>query len=123
MSLFREIMQQCKDERRRKNDITYKDLADKLGKTEGYANAFESGRAFPSIKTFLKYLLVNGFDVEPLKTLHISANKTDSEDSIRAELLRKVNLLDINQVKFLLEQTRIAEFVAMRASSKFTKPT
>lgn len=115
-ALFKEIMQRCKAERRRKNDMTYKDLAKKLDKTVGYVSAFESGRAYPSIKTFLRYLIVNGFDPEPLKGLRIDGGDDDPETSVRNELLRKINLLDYNQMKFLLEQTRIAEFVAMRSS-------
>lgn len=115
-ALFKEIMQRCKAERRRKNDITYKELAKRLDKTVGYVSAFESGRAYPSIKTFLTYLLVNRFDPEPLKGLRIDAGESAPETAVRDELLRRINLLDYNQMKFLLEQTRIAEFVAMRST-------
>lgn len=113
--IFKEVMGNCKDTRKRLNDMSYKDLAKKLDKSLGYVEAFESGREFPSIKTFLAYLIVNGFDVEPLKDLSIGPRKAENRSELLAELLRKLKKMDDAQLLFMIEQTRIAEFIVSKA--------
>jgi transcriptional regulator with XRE-family HTH domain len=113
--IFKEIMAQCKAERRAKRDITYDELAKKLDKSSGYANAFESGRTFPSIKTFLRYLIVNNFDVEPLKRLRIpEVLEQGDESNLKRKLCDKVMMLDFEGIEFLSEQMKVLEFLDRR---------
>ena len=110
--LFKEIMSQCKAERREKNDITYAELSKKIGKASGYANAFENARTFPSIKTFLSYLLANNFDVEPLKRLRIpEASEFNQEAKLKATLCDKIMMLDYEGVAYLSEQLKVLDLL------------
>lgn len=116
--LFKEIMLNCKFERKSQTDLSVRKVAQMLDKGENYVSAFENGRAFPSIRVFLKYLMLLGIDLTPLKRLRIqkAANRNTSNEAKRA-LIEKVYKLDDNQVGYLLAQEKIAEIYKMKKKS------
>ena len=118
-TLFREIMRQCQRERKAKSDLTIRNLSSRLDKTENYLSSIENGREFPSLKTFLHYLLVLGFDVQPLTKLAIDSEQLESAGAQRrSELIEKVDSLDDDQVDFLLEQSRLADTYRVKGKRK-----
>lgn len=109
-TLFREIMSRCRSERKGKTSNTVRALATQLDKTENYISAIENGREFPSMKTFLKYLLINEFDSSPLSSLTIQATdvlgtKLSQE---KHALIERIYKLNNSEILFLAEQSRIA---------------
>lgn len=123
LAVFREMMGSCKEERIRIKGLSLRALAKTMGKTENYVGAVESGRTFPSLRTFLKYLVVNDFDVQPLLNLQIrgdakglsSRQKQKLHDRLnharsdQLELLHEMLDLDTKQVSFISEQVRLTK--------------
>ena len=111
--LFREVMAHCRTERKKKTSLTVRSMAHQLDKTENFVSAVENGREIPSLKTFLQYLLISGFDVEPLKSLMIGPS--DGENSPLSQnqkvLIEKIYDLNDLEVQFLAEQSTIAQKV------------
>lgn len=117
-NLFKEIMRQCKAERRAKNDITFVELSQKIGKAPGYTNAFENARTFPSIKTFLNYLITNNFDVEPLKRLRITMpDESNKEAGLKLSLCDKIMMMEYDGVAFLSDQVLVFEKLKDRSKT------
>ena len=108
--LFKMMMSRCRQERKNKTDSTVREVAKKLGKTENYLSSVENGREFPSLKTFINYLLINNFDIEPLLKLSIS-EESDSMDltTQKSELADKIYSLNEDQVIYMVKQAEIAE--------------
>lgn len=110
-AVFQKIMKHCQEERKTKTDITLRELAKSLGKTENFLSSVENGREFPSMQTFLTYLLILGFETEPLTKLSIPLDSatTKEMEPEKEELINKIYNLESKQVSFLLEQSRVAE--------------
>lgn len=108
--LFKEIMLHCRAERRAASGRSLRDLAKELGTTENYLSAVENGREMPSLPVLIRYLLINGFDLEPLRTLSIpkKARANDPEVKNKVALIDKIYSLDADQVQFLAEQAKVA---------------
>lgn len=104
LALLKRVMSQCKKERKTHTRFPNRMLAKQLGITENYISALESARAIPSIKTFLKYLLINGFDIGPLENLQITGGKLMKPSSkLKVSLMRKIDSFDHEQLVALLE--------------------
>lgn len=118
--LFREIMFRCRQERKLKSGLTVRDLSKRLGITENYLSSIENGREMPSLKTFLEYLTTAGFETSPLLQLVINQlqNEGKGEQRERTKLVQKVYSLNNEQVKFMLEQAKVAEFFRMKQRTK-----
>ena len=115
--LFKEIMLHCKLERKSKTDTSIRNLSKRLGKTENFITSVENGREFPSIRTFLKYLLLNDFEVAPLTRLAIaSQTKSSKEDKARSSLIKKIYGLNNDQVEFLVEQSKVSEVFNLKST-------
>ena len=99
--------------------MTVRELAKELGKTENYISSIENGREFPSLKTFLDYLLINGFATTPLTRLCIEKeSRTDLELNAKQALVNKIYSLNNSQVSFLSEQAKLVEVFALRQKMK-----
>lgn len=123
LAVFREIMGSCKEQRTRIKGLSLRAVAKTMGKTENYVGAVESGRTFPSLRTFLKYLVVNDFDVQTLLNLQIrsdtkglsSRQKQKLHDRLnhvrpdQLDLFHEMLDLDIKQISFISEQVRLAK--------------
>ncbi len=114
-------MRHCKQERKAKTKLTLRNLSRKLEKTENYLSSVESGRQFPSLKTFFQYLLILGFDPSPLFKMSIQ----DREDQIissagkeKQKLINRIYSLDEDQVSFLIEQSKVAEAFGFKAKKR-----
>lgn len=117
--LFQTIMERCRLERRAKTDLTIRTIAKQLDKTENYLSSVEHAREYPSLKTFLEYLLVCGFDTTLLTKLEIpNQPNAPTADKDRAELLRRVYTLDDAAVSFLVEQSKVAEVFNVKVKTK-----
>ena len=118
LALFKDIMLQCKRERKSKTKVTNKQLATKLGITENYISALESGRAVPSIPVLLKYFLIGGFDVSPLSNLEIKDKELlKSTSKLKSNLIQKIYTLDDEQLGYLAEQVKLAELFNLKIKS------
>lgn len=120
-ALFKKIMHRCRQERKEKTNTTVRELAKKIDKTENYVSSIENGREFPSLKTFLHYLLVNNFDIEPLLKLSIKNDCSTTKSSKKFELVDKIYSLDEDQVIYLVEQAKIAEEFKFKTKKDKTK--
>ncbi len=121
--VFYEMMSSCKQERIRVKGLSLRALAKAMGKTENYVGAVESGRTFPSLRTFLKYLTVNGFDVQPLSNLHIKEESKAPSSRQKQKLLDRIGQarsdqidlithmldLDAKQTAFISEQVHLVK--------------
>lgn len=118
--LFEEIMRRCKVERKTKAKNTLRGLASELGATENYLSAVENGREFPSMRLFLSYLLINGFDVSSLKSLEIRSlpSKATKEMKQKLSLVQKIYSLDADQIEFLAQQASVADQYGMKKRTK-----
>lgn len=118
-ALFKEIMLQCKRERKAKTKVSNKELAAELGITENYISALENGRAVPSIPVLLKYLLIGGFDVSSLTSLEIR-DKTllKPASKLKSSLVQKIYTLDDEQLGYLAEQVKLAELFNLKIKSQ-----
>lgn len=117
--LLKEVMTQCKRERKAKTKLSNKQLAAKLEITENYLSALESARATPSLQMFFRYLIQSGFDVSSLKFLEINEKEMLRPLSkMRSSVVQKIYSLDEDQIGYLSEQTRIAELFDLRIKSK-----
>lgn len=112
-SLFQKIIKNCQKQRKTKTSTSLRDLAKALGKTENYLSAVENGREFPSLQTFLTYLLILGFDLEPLNKLSVplEAKTTKTLEPEKVALINKIYDLESKQVSFLMEQSKVAETI------------
>jgi transcriptional regulator with XRE-family HTH domain len=118
-TLFREVMTNCKAERKAKSKLSNKQLAKTLEITENYISALESARATPSLRLLFKYLIACGFDDASLKELSINdPNTIRPQNKERQTLIQKVYSLDDEQVGFLIEQVKVAEVFNMKIKSK-----
>ena len=119
-------MQRCKHERKAKTNLSIRELAKRIGKTENYVSSIENGREIPSLRTFLKYLIACDFDTNALKQLSIDQEGSSSESRARETLINKIYSLDENQVHFLVEQTKVSEIFKVKTkkskSSLSVKP-
>jgi transcriptional regulator with XRE-family HTH domain len=113
MEVYIEMMQHLKQERRSKTKKTTIQLAKDLELSEGYVSSIENGHATPSTKTFLKYLLVNDFDITPLKKLKISKNDKNA-DEIRAEIVREIKNLDDETLNYIQEMLKVIQLFGLR---------
>lgn len=115
-ALFQQIMAQCRRERKRRAQITVRRLASELAKTENYLSAVENGREFPSLRMFLEYLVVVGFDVSPLTQLSIDSSfkRPAATEKARDELIEKIYTLREHQVSLLLKQADAVKGYAVR---------
>lgn len=112
-------MHHCRLERKSKTDRTTRSLAGDLGKTENYISAIENGRVLPSMKTFLHYLVVNGFDPEPLTQLSISEfSEGKISGQKKSDLIDRIYQLDEDAVNFLAEQAKVAEGFKLKVKKK-----
>lgn len=118
-TLFRELMKNCKAERKAKSNLSNRQLAKTLEITENYVSALESARATPSVNLLLKYLIACGFDVASLKELSINdPDVIRPQSKERLALIQKVYSLDDEQIGFLTEQAKVAEVFNMKIKSK-----
>lgn len=120
--LFKEIMQHCRLERKLQKGGTVRELASQLEVTENFVSSIENGREIPSLGLFLKYLLINNFDIEPLKNLRIASRGSGSKGNRKkTELLNKIYKLDDEEVSFMVEQAKMAEIFKVRSRKRKTR--
>jgi len=101
-TLYRKIMKNCRDQRRSKTTLTNRQLAKLLEVTENYLSAFENSRKTPSIKLFLNYLVINGFDTQLLEELQVTHGKhLKQESKAKISLVKKINELPEEEIGFL----------------------
>lgn len=111
-------MRHCRLERKAKRPISNDALAKQLQVTPNYVSALENGRAMPSLETFLRYLLVVGFDTQVLLKLSFPGTSTETELSrLRSKIYELIQTSDEHQLRFLLEQIRIAQAFKIKVSS------
>lgn len=120
LKLFKLIMSRCRAERKQKANTTVRELARRLGKTENYVSSVENGREFPSLKTFLHYLLINRFDVAPLEGLSIM-EETASHPNARKMLVEAIYSLDSDEVSYLYEQAKLTMQYNLKSKKKNNK--
>ncbi|HMQ11350.1 MAG TPA: helix-turn-helix domain-containing protein [Oligoflexia bacterium] len=101
-ALLEEIMAQCKQERKKHSQIKSKDVAKKLGMTANYVSSIESLRSTPALLTFLKYLIINDFDLLPLKNLRIR-QKYGSKTQLKSETMDIMSKFDESQMAYIFE--------------------
>lgn len=109
-------MKGCRMQRKLKGIQTIRALAQELGATENYVSAVENGREFPSLRLFLHYLLLNGFDTGALKTLEIT-NAAEPKPAIsqkRSKLINQIYKAGPAQLDFLEAQAKLAEGYGIR---------
>lgn len=118
--LYYRIIKRCRSQRKSRSRIKIRALASQMGLTENYLSAVENAREFPSLKTFLKYLLLLGFDTKPLENLEIAPEQLNKniENTEKGELIGKILRLDQDQVSFLIEQAKLAEIFKPRSKGK-----
>ena len=107
-------MSQCQKERKARTDFTVRALSERLGKTENYLSSVENGREFPSMKTFLRYLITVGFDVSPLTRLSVEEPAT----KLRAKLADKIYSLDEEELGYLVQQTSMLDDYQVKSKKK-----
>ncbi len=115
--LFVKLMKNCKVQRRLNGGLSVRALAAELSKTENYISAVENGRVFPSMRVFLKYLIMSGFDTEPLLSLRANKKpvKRETKSASRTRLLEKVYSLEPNQIDYMLAQADLAKALELRS--------
>ena len=92
--LFKDMMLHCRAERKAMSDSSLRQIAKEIGTTENYLSAVENGREYPSVPVLLRYLLVNGFDVTPLRTLKLKPTSQNADIKEKALLVEKIYSLD-----------------------------
>ncbi len=119
MAFLKEIMGECKKERKAKTKISNKQFAAKLEITENYLSALENGRVVPSLQLFLRYLLLSGFDVSPLTALQINDTPaTRAEDKTKIALIQKIHSATEGHVAYLAEQSKVADLFDLQIKPK-----
>lgn len=110
------MMKGCRMQRKLKGIRTIRELSKELGATENYVSAVENGREFPSLRLFLHYLLLNGFDTNPLKTLEITTplETRPALNQKRSKLINQIYKAGPAQLEFLEAQAKLAEGYGIR---------
>ena len=118
--LFREIMLNCKRQRKAAAGATLRELARRMEISENYLSSIENGRVFPSIKVFLAYLVLNSFDLSALRQLSIGRAPQGAVGAhgVRLELLSSISAMNEVQLDFMVQQAKLVEDYKVRSRRK-----
>ena len=106
-SLYKNIMDNCKAQRRPRTTMSSRQLAKALDISENYLSAFENSRKVPSIKLFLNYLKINGFDLQPLENLKVTHSKNLSPSAKgKITLFNEIENMDSEEIDFLTDMVK-----------------